>query len=290
LNGNKLKDIILGFSDRLTYYLQNKSEAIFADEPSGEFRLDFLSTLSTEGKNNLLLYSHQFADLNADGVMDIVIALTIGDSSDIGNLVTRFFIFIANPQEKSVGKIDLYQTVPSHIINLKGICPLWRIVEINGDAFADIFITSFKLTLGANIKKTVLKYIPITYQIYLNKGGKKFSPSPEYERSINFPLSAVGKGTGLFSHIYLGYDFNLDTRTDLLTISGPEKKKGVLAIYLGRPKEKLMHPDGISFEKDEFLLYPVRIPDKVIVLDLNNDKKNDIILQYKSRLITLISK
>jgi hypothetical protein len=298
LNGDKAKDIILGFNNKLSYYFQDKTNSSFPTEPSGEFRLDFLSPPDNKNGSNILLYSSQFGDINADGVMDLIVASTSGDLSDISNLITRIFVFIANPQRRVVTSAsgeskeytELYPPTPVRVINIKGICPLWRLTEINGDNYPDLFITSFKVTLGSNIKKAILRYIPIAYQIYLNRPGKLFSVSPDYERTINFPLTAVGKGAGYFSHIYLGYDFNNDNRTDLLTISGPEKKKGILAVYAGRPKERLTRPDGVSFEKDEFLLYPVRIPDKVIVSDLNNDRKNDIILQYKSRLTILISR
>lgn len=286
LNGDKAKDIILGFNDRLSYYFQDARNSSFPAEPSGEFRLDFLTPPDNKKGSNVLLYSDQFCDINADGVMDLVIASTSGDLSDIGNLITRIFVFIANSSQPA----KLYPATPAHVINIKGICPLWHITEINGDAYPDLFITWFKVTMGSNIKKAILRYIPITYQICLNRPGKLFSVSPDYERTINFPVNAITKGTGYFSHIYLGYDFNNDGRTDLLTISGPEKNKGILAIYAGRPKERLTRPDGVSFEKDESLLYPCRIPDKVIVSDLSNDKKNDIILQYKSKLTILITK
>lgn len=285
LNGDGLKDIVLGFPNKLNYYFQDKVNGFFPEAPSGEFSLDFLASSSNQSGSNVLLYSNQFADLNADGFMDLVIASTSGDMSDIGNMVTRIFIFLSNRSGS-----PLYSTPPAQVINLKGVCPLWGITEINGDNYPDLFITSFKVTLASNIKKAILKYIPITYQVYLNKTGKNFPMSPDYERNVNFPSSALGKGTGYFSHIYFGYDYNNDNRTDLLTISGPEKKKGVVTIYCGRQKDKLTRPDGVSFEKDEFLLCPVRIPDKAVVADLNNDKKNDIILLYKSKLTLMIAK
>ena len=302
LNGDGLKDIVLGFPNKSNYYFQDKANGFFPETPSGEFRLDFLTLPNNQGGSNILLYSNQFADLNADGFMDLVIASTSGDLSDIGNMVTRIFIFIANPvgaglaptlksgQPQGLPLHPLYSTPPAQVINLKGVCPLWGITEINGDNYPDLFITSFKVSLASNIKKAILRYIPITYQVYLNKPGKNFPMAPDYDRTVNFPSSALGKGTGYFSHIYFGYDYNNDNRTDLLTISGPEKKKGVVTIYCGRQKDKLTKPDGVSFEKDEFLLCPVRIPDKAVVADLNNDKKNDIILQYKSKLTILIAK
>ena len=285
LDGDGLKDIILGFSDKLLYYFQNKEKGLFPENPSGEFRLDFLASPNNKSGSNILLYSNQFADLNADGFTDLIIASTSGDLSDIGNMVTRLFVFPGNRSGNSI-----YSTPPSQVINLKGVCPLWGVTEINGDNYPDLFITSFKVSMASNIKKAILRYIPITYQVYLNKPGKCFPVSPDYERNVNFPSSALGKGTGYFSHIYFGYDYNNDNRTDLLTISGPEKKKGLVTIYCGRQKNRLTRPDGVSFEKDEFLLCPVRIPDKAVVTDLNNDKKNDIILQYKSKLTILIAK
>ena len=338
LNGDGLKDIVLGFPNRfatlttskLGYYFQDtptgflsnsdpvrdKTNGFFPETPSGEFRLDFLTLPNTQGGSNILLYSNQFADLNTDGFMDLVIASTSGDLSDIGNMVTRIFIFLSsrsgnpNPDGSRGGKggisfDPIYSTPPAQVINLKGVCPLWGITEINGDNYPDLFITSFKVSLASNIKKAILRYIPITYQVYLNpaKAGwerkdivgphkpvKGFPMAPDYNQTVNFPSSALGKGTGYFSHIYFGYDYNNDNRTDLLTISGPEKKKGAVTIYCGRQKDKLTRPDGISFEKDEFLLCPVRIPDKAVVADLNNDKKNDIILQYKSKLTILMAK
>ncbi|HLD36441.1 MAG TPA: VCBS repeat-containing protein [Planctomycetota bacterium] len=325
LDGDGLKDVVLGFANRLIYYFQNKATGFFPAAPSGEFRLDFLTLPNNQGGSNILLYSNQFADLNADGFMDLVIASTSGDMSDIGNMVTRIFVFMANPVRDSgpygpresgtpsstlpkdnakeilpnkanvisngasrAGR-PIYSTPPAQVINLKGVCPLWGITEINGDNYPDLFITSFKVSLASNIKKAILRYIPITYQIYLNT-GKNFPMAPDYERTVNFPSSALGKGTGYFSHIYFGYDYNNDNRTDLLTIAGPEKKKGAVTIYCGRQKNRLTKSNGVSFEKDEFLLYPARIPDKAVVADLNNDRKNDIILQYKSKLTVLIAK
>ncbi|MBI5779656.1 MAG: VCBS repeat-containing protein [Planctomycetes bacterium] len=306
LNGDGLKDVALGFPNRLNYYFQNKANGFFPEAPSGEFRMDFLAPSANQSGSNVLLYSNQFADLNADGFMDLVIASTSGDMSDIGNMVTRIFIFLNNssgnpaPNGSRGGKGEIsagpiYSTPPAQVINLKGICPLWGITEINGDNYPDLFIISFKFSL---IKKAVLGYIPIIYQVYLNtavtapanKPGKNFPMAPDYERNVSFPSSFLGKGTGYFSHIYFGYDYNADNRTDLLTISGPEKKKGAVTIYCGRQKDKLTRPDGVSFEKDELLLCPVRIPDKAVVADLNNDKKNDIILQYKSKLTILMAK
>jgi hypothetical protein len=285
LNGDGLKDIVLGFAGKLSYHLQDKKTGLFTEQASGEFRMEFLNLPSYKDGSNILIYSNQFADINADGLMDLVIASTSGDASDIGNMTTRIFVFIARPA------LDrLYATPPAHIINLKGVCPLWGVTEINGDNYPDLFITSFRVSMGSNIKKAILKYIPITYQIYLNKAGKNFSMSPDYERNVNFPASAIGKGTGHFSHIYFGYDLNSDARTDLMIISGPERKKGSVIIYRGRQKDKLTRPDGISFEKDEFLLYPTRIPDKAFIVDLNNDRKKDIILQYRSKLTILIAK
>lgn len=90
------------------------------ETPSGEFRLDFLSSSNNQSGSNVLLYSNQFADLNADGFTDLTIASTSGDMSDIGNMVTRFFVFIANTSCK-----PLYSTPPVQVINLKGVCPLW---------------------------------------------------------------------------------------------------------------------------------------------------------------------
>ncbi|MBI4713395.1 MAG: VCBS repeat-containing protein [Planctomycetes bacterium] len=279
INGDGRKDVIIynSATSSLDYYIQQLagSNTPFT---KGQFSLRFLQDVN-QGKE-IGVSSVYFCDINRDKMSDIVVAYTGGDLAS--EIVTRIFIFIAAN--------GIYPETPSQIINLKGVCPLLRLKDFNGEGFPDLFLTSFETSFGSNLKKALLRYIPIRYSVYFSKGGRGFSVSPDYQRSINFPIQGVGKGTGYFSHIYLEYDFTGDGQADLVTISGPERKKGTLTVCPGTPRAELMKKNTIGFKKDEYLLYPVRIPDKALIDDLNNDGRCDILLQYKSYLTVLISR
>lgn len=272
LNGDGLKDVIAYDGEALSFYIQP------FDSKPGRFRLKFLA-----GTGDIDFRSVYFADLNRDKISDLVIASTGGNMD--ADLKTRIFIFTGGLDNS--GALG-YPETPAQIINIKGIAPSLRLADINGDGCLDLFVTSFKANFGSNIKKALLRYAVITYQAYFYMPGKGISVTPSYERTINFPMNALGRGQ--FSHIYMEYDFNGDGVLDIMTIAGPDRKNCTLFIYPGIPKDELMKKNSVGFRKDEYLLYPLRIPDKVIIEDINNDRKCDIILQYKSRMTMLISK
>lgn len=296
INGDGRKDVIIynSATASLDYYIQSNTSGTANDTSfnKGQFSLRFLQDVNQD--KEIGVSSVYFCDINRDKMSDIVVAYTGGDLAS--EIVTRVFIFIAKtgaggvPTEGIGAANGIYPETPSQIINLKGVCPLLRLKDFNSEGFPDLFLTSFETSFGSNLKKALLRYIPIRYSVYFSKGGRGFSISPDYQRSINFPINAVGKGTGYFSHIYLEYDFTGDGQADSVTISGPERKKGTLTVCPGTPRAELMKKNTIGFKKDEYLLYPVRIPDKALIDDLNNDGRCDILLQYKSYITVLMSK
>ncbi|MFH1227233.1 MAG: VCBS repeat-containing protein [Planctomycetota bacterium] len=274
LNGDGLKDIISCADNSITYYVQ----------PFNQPKVFTLKFLSGSSADDIAFKSVYFSDLNRDGTADLIITTTGGNITN--QLMTRVFVF--NGVKDAAGAVN-YAEMPSQIINIKGISPMIRLADINGDGYPDLFVTSFETDLGSNIKKALLRYVVISYQAFFySPGANAFSASPNYSKSINFPLSALGQGQ--FSHIYMEYDFTGDRVPDLMYISGPDRRNCNLYVMPGRPKDELIKKSAVGFRKDEYLLYPLRIPDTVIIKDLNNDGKCDLILKYRSRMTMLISK
>ncbi|MEK7449358.1 MAG: VCBS repeat-containing protein, partial [Planctomycetota bacterium] len=295
LNGDGLKDLVIFQNETFFYYLQTPvsltgSEDIskrFAGQPNGLFALKFLQT--EIGQNELNAAEVIFTDIDRNGLPDLVISSIRGKLEDFTALTTRIIIWLATTPAGNGSPV--YPDTPIQIINLKGICPLLRLADVNGDGDLDLITSSFRTDIKANLRKAVLHYVDLNYQVYFfRKNNGLFSKIADYDRKMNFPMDLAGRGQKYFSHVYLQYDFDNDGRTDLLRVSGPDKKRGILTINKGHPKERLINQDDISFEKDEYLLYPTRIPQQVLVEDLNRDGKKDIIMVYRSRIIILTSK
>lgn len=283
VNKDGLKDLVSFEEGSLIYYVQRPHYQFIKQS----FELPYLKDILAQ---EISTASIVFSDINEDGLIDFVICALGGEVTNLAKLITHCFVYLAQPEPNKVGGLS-YAPSPTQIINLKGISPLMELGDVNNDGKMDLVLASFQTDFVSNIKKALLRYIRVHYQLHLFQPDKKrFSVAPDYEQTNNLPFELVGKGQKYFSHYYLKYDFNNDGRSDLLTLCGPDKKRGFLSIRPGRFSEELLNKKGVGFKKDEYLLYPVRIPQQLMVTDFNNDKRPDLILLYKSNLITLISK
>lgn len=293
INGDGWKDLIMFDQGAFTYYLQvqsnpsRRNDQRFPQEPSGRFRLKFLK--DSLKPDELAASFINLEDINQDGKLDLVITALRGQLDDISRLTTRIYLFLARSDK--VGLRPTYAETPDQIINLKGICPLVRLGDVNGDGKPDLVATAFKTSFASNLKKAILRYIRLKYYLYLfqEKSGR-FSRVPDFEHKMNLPFELVGRGRKYFSHIYMAEDFDNDGRKDLVTISGPDKKRGKIEINCGRPRADLSNPNGVSFKKNAYLYYPVKIPQAVFLQDLNQDRKCDLILKYRSQISLFISR
>lgn len=305
VNQDGLKDLVSFDQGYLIYYIQSaRGRSLPQADPAKErgalggqgsmkfsmmrFELKYLKDVLQD--KEISTSSIIFSDINQDGLIDFVISALGGKVAQLSKLVTRCFIYLASPDSDQVGGLS-YPDTPNQIINLKGISPLMDIGDVNNDGKMDLLLASFQTSFGSNLKKAFLRYVRVNYQLHLFQPRRgRFSRKPDYQHKTNLPFKLVGKGQKYFSHFYLQYDYNNDGRSDRLTISGPDKKRGILAIRLGWPAEKLINKNGVGFKKDEYLLYPLRIPQRLLVHDLNNDQRADLVLQYKSNLLIMMSK
>ncbi|MBI4835245.1 MAG: VCBS repeat-containing protein [Planctomycetes bacterium] len=290
INADGMIDAVMLKGDELNYYLQNESAALserFTVTASGSSRIKSLENDADPNEFNQVALD--FSDINQDKLIDMMISIMKGKIDSLGDVRTQVLVFQGSLQGQDCQSF-CYKETPDQVINLKGVVPLARLDDVNEDGNLDLITASFQMDMTSNIQKVLLRYLALTYHIRTYQAkSRKFSSNPDYERSINFPLELIGKGTSYFSHIYFK-DFDGDKRPDVLTISSPDKRHGKLNIRLSRKRDKLGSPLMVSFGKDDYLLYRLRIPSGVDVLDFNMDGKNDIILRYSTRIIIMISK
>lgn len=290
INNDGFKDIILYNKGKLSYYLQEKTNPFterFSSKSSGETTIKILQ--DELKPNELSQASINLIDINHDGLIDLIVTVMKGGIDNLDRLRTQIVIFLG--QKSGDGKDTFsYSESPNQVINVKGIVPLIAFDDVNEDGNADLITTSFQMDLSSNLKKVILRYLKLTYRIQAFKPKtQQFSDNPDYERTINFPLDLIGKGRKYFSHIYFK-DFDGNGRPDMLTISGPDEDRGKLLIRLARNRNELDNQRMISFYKDDYLLYPLKIPNEMNVIDINSDCKNDLIIQYRSQIIIMLSK
>jgi hypothetical protein len=290
INGDGLSDAVFLKGNELCYHLQSKNVALserFGITASGSSRIKPLE--NSANPNEFSQVAIDFSDINRDKLVDMIISIMKGKTDSLGDVHTQVLVFQGRLQDQNCQSF-YYNETPDQVINLKGVVPLARLDDVNEDGNLDLVTASFQMDMSSNIQKVLLRYLALTYHIRTYQAkSRKFSSNPDYERSINFPLELIGKGTTYFSHIYFK-DFDGDKRPDVLTISSPDKKNGKLNIRLSRKRDKLANPLMVNFGKDDYLVYRLRIPSGVIVLDFNKDGKNDIILRYSTKIITMISK
>lgn len=271
-NGDKRKDIISKYKDKIKVFLQNEKNE-FSREPDYEIDLDIL-TEEEEKKIPPPSYSLDVVDLDDNGLIDIVVSKS--QFQTMGSL-SKFYIYL-----NKEGKISL---TPDQILVNDSAFGKPVILDINGDNHKDLIITEAKMGLFQILKVLITKKLTYEDAIYLGKNGEYPKlPATKIKSKIRFDFEKLERTEGEIAN-FRG-DFNGDGVKDVL------KKidaKNMLTIFLGQSRaKKIIFSKKASYEIKE------ELPRAVIIKDLNNDKVSDIIFDFrrdeKKKLILFLSK
>jgi len=271
-NGDKRKDIISKFKDKIKVFLQNEKNE-FSREPDFEIDLDIL-TEEEEKKIPPPSCSLDVVDLNDNGLIDIVVSKS--QFQTMGSL-SKVYIYL-----NKEGKISL---TPDQILVNDSAFSQPVILDINGDNQKDLIITEAKMGLFQFLKVLITKKLTYEDAIYLGQNGEYPElPAAKIKSTIRFDFEKLEKTEGEIA--YFSGDFNGDGIKDVLK---KIDEKNMLAIFLDRSEaKKIIFSKKASYEIEE------ELPRAVIIKDLNNDKVSDIIFDFrmgeKKKLVIFLSK
>ena len=271
-NGDKRKDILSKYKDRIKIFLQNEKNE-FSRAPDLEIDLDVL-TEEEEKKIPPPSYSLDMVDLDGNGFIDIVVSKS--QLQTMGSL-SKIYIYL-----NKEGKINL---TPDQILVNDSAFGQPVILDINGDNHKDLIITETKMGIFQILRVLITRKLSYEDAIYLGKNGEYPKlPATKIKSKIRFDFEKLERTEGEIAN-FRG-DFNGDGVKDVL------KKidaKNMLAIFLGQSgAKKIIFSKKASYETKE------ELPSAIIIKDLNNDNVSDIIFDFrrneKKKLVLFLSK
>lgn len=248
---------------------------------SGENPLSLMFGFRENTKRRVL---HTFQDMNGDGVADMVVHSLEGRS--LAKQRSLYEVHFGTPTPdglafaRNVG-MTIRPRGTAGGLQPWGYSSQW-LQDFDGDGKIDILFSDVKTELGGMIRAMVGNSIPIDLEFYRMEEGTY--PNKPITRKIR-PAFDPFDAHGVFFPAVLMGDVNGDGRSDLLVGKNWEE----LHIFLGVPGQELLAQTPqkvtVAMPNDER---------NVRLVDLNKDKKQDILIYYPStndphRVILLIT-
>jgi hypothetical protein len=288
IDGDGLLDVLFIQGDRLSYFLQGP-RGRFPATPTDVLHVPVLREFAR--KDRLEISLAQLVDVNRDGRADLVVTQRFGDLGDFGSIETVVYFFLARPPASGAPHPRRYYNfnAPDQQIRLKGFSPQDpEFGDANGDGFQDLMLSQITTeTWGKILQVGVLREISTYYYLHLfNPQKGRFSPGAAWSRTVSIPTERIEGMETTWPHGTIRGDFNGDGRADYFQISG----RAELTVHLGRPVYGFLSGDW-DFGLDDYFRFELKgKPERVIVEELNGDKRADVILQYDDKIQIILSR
>lgn len=211
-------------------------------------------------------------DLNGDGLLELVFTKNAATDSSF-RTTTRVLIYHGNKVEgagESEGLSPRFSDKPDQVFTTEGFgYPI--MLDINQNGRMDMVLVNVEIGFWNALKAVVARSVNAEAAFYMMPEQGRYPENPDklVSYSVKFSL-------GRFTHqpIATFGDFNSDGLPDLLLSEDKEK----LGIHWGRP--------GRFWDSDYDALLEESLPINnkgVRVVDLNGDRKDDLIFLYRRR-------
>lgn len=216
---------------------------------------------------------HGFADLNADGIADLVTLSFEGRS--VLRLRGRYAVHFGRPVPGGTE----FPSTPDTLVGTPGAgigMQAWgyasqRFLDFDGDGATDMAMGAVNTGLGGMALAMVGNSVSIDLAVYrLRDGG--YPERPDARRTVKSAVAPFDKRGVLFPTVLVG-DVNGDGRADLVT----GEKWDELSVFLGVPGPDLLDSKAIRV--------PVAVPAderNARLVDLDRDGKQDVVIHHPS--------
>jgi hypothetical protein len=252
-NGDGRADLLAAWQDHLAVYLQGSTGRL-AQEPSQTFHFDVRS--EQERTLRLVNISPLIEDLDGDGRADLILTKMTGRVTD-RRLVTSVYL----------NRTGSLPAQPHVRIEHDGFATTLYAQDVNGDGRRDLVFPVAKIGVRNLIRNLLTDRVDITLLAHLYRESGTYHNTPDWTRNFSYQID-MSDGVmlqGMWPN--LDGDFDGDGKADLLVAGNDE-----IAVYLATP--------GTLFARDPVARMPVKTSSHMMVRDLTNNGRADIVLWY----------
>ena len=240
------------------------SLAVYRQSPAGEF--DRIPHLSVSIPWSRTATDFRFADLNGDRKLDAVSA-----DLRLQETATDVQVFIQDPSREASGFAQ-----PLQVVRVQGFFRRPELGDADGDGRLDLFVSSYRLDLIGNLKKSVVEEMEIRHEVFRGAKDTPFEKRPGFQQSFSVKTKDLRPETSR-KLVHSGRDVTGDGVPDVLFVDGGS----ALRLYRGRGRGELGYMEDTAFR--ERIEYPVEL--RIAQLDASNGA--EVILRYERRLAVL---
>jgi FG-GAP-like repeat len=252
-NGDRRADLIAAWQDQVAVYLQNVSGQ-FPQEPSQTFHFN----LRTEQERTLRLVqvSPLVQDLDGDGRADLVLTKMTGRVTD-RRLVTSVYL-------NRTGNLP---TQPDARVEHDGFATTLLAKDLNGDGKQDLLFPVVKIGVRNLIRNLLTDRAEVSLLAHLYRDRGIYANTPDWSRSFSYEIDLSDGVVLQGGWPNVDGDFDGDGKGDLLIAGNDE-----VVVYSGSP--------GTLFTRDPRTRLAVKTSSHVIVRDLTDNRRADIVMWY----------
>ena len=199
-------------------------------------------------------------DLDGDGVADLAVSKLAGGLGQMHATIAFYY-------GKKGGGFD----PPAQVMQREGYAGSLAFADLDGDGKLDLVMPHVNVGLAEMARVLIAKKMRIGWEAHQNVGKRQFSVTAASVHDLDFTVdySQLADLDGPFPSVQ--GDFNGDGKPDFVAAAGPDD----LGVWLGGGKP-LIAPQAKAV---------VRVPPSkwYQVVDLDGDKRADVLLFYRSR-------
>ena len=253
-NGDGRADLIASWQDHVAVYLPERHRPL-PQEPSQTFHFN----LRTEQERTLRLVQISpplIEDLDGDGRADLILTKMTGRLTD-RRLVTSVYL-------NRAGNLPAQ---PDVRIEHDGFATTLLTKDLNGDGKHDLLFPLVKISVRNLIRNLLTDRADVSLLVHLYRDQGIYANTPDWMRSFSYQID-LSDGVVLQGRWpNIDGDFDGDGKADLLVAGNDE-----VAVYLATP--------GTLFARDPTARVAVKTSSHVIVRDLTESRRADIVIWY----------
>ncbi len=286
LDGDGDKELVSIVGNRMTIFFQSQSMRF----PATSRTVSQIGALGGEQKKDAVSVSDvQFCDIDGDGIMDFIVTRIGGQLGLLESINTRIYPHMGTGRKNF--KAD-------SCIFIDGISLSPTFIDMDGDGGLDVMTSRLRTdVLAKGLEKAIMGDITVTYEVFqFDRKTRAYSTEPVFSRDVRIRFDDISKrGAASRPLFQVAGDLSGDKRPDAVLYN---PKTSVLEVRRGRPVwERGGGRQIIDFELDVAAAFDIekeigkdRDPKWLSYLDIDGDGRQDIILNYASQLIILLSR
>jgi hypothetical protein len=282
LDGDGLKELTSLNGSLMTMFFQKPGMKFLAKDRK-QYRINVLE--GSDVKDAVSVTDVQFADIDADGNTDLIVTKIEGQLGLLDSIKTRIYYHLGTGR----GNFNMADAQ----IFIDGISLNPMFVDMDGDGGLDVLTTRLRTDIiSKGLERAIFGDITITYEWFqFDKKARTFSREPVDRKNVQIRDEDISKkGAASRPLFQVPGDLDGDKRADAVYFNPKESRLEVL-------KGKVIYAAGgtprIGFSMDASATYAIdkdNAPKWISYFDIDGDGRLDILLNYFSQVIILLSR